>query len=127
MKFYIASAFTIYYFVGILPFWCEKLWMRYINRMWSVFWFIEFNVQFRIAARFFFSLLHTERSLYFHLLCIAFAVVFALIPMFLFELTVSLSYIHSLLFIYLFFFLLQINLIILFDQSIQRQTKSTNK
>lgn len=34
----------------------RKLWMRYINRMWNVFWFIEFNVQFRICIRFFFLL-----------------------------------------------------------------------
>lgn len=96
--------------------------------MYFVFWFIEFNVQFRICSA---SLPPP------HLLCIAFGsgfVLFTFFFVFLFSRssTFCLAFAICYLFVFvsLFFFLsilLQINLIILFDQSIQRQTNSTNK
>lgn len=129
---YRASAFTIYYLVGIRPFNCSAKTVNALHKsnVKCILYFDSSNLTFNLGfARFLCPP---------HLLCIAFGsgfVLFTLFFVFLFSRssTFCLAFAICYLFVFvslLFFFLsilLQINLIILFDQSIQRQTNSTNK
>lgn len=95
--------------------------------MYFVFWFIEFNVQFRICS------VSLPPSLTLHCIWLRFCFIYFFF-VFLFSRSSTFCLVFAIcylfVFVSLFFFLsilLQINLIILFDQSIQRQTNSTNK
>lgn len=127
---YRASAFTIYYLVGIRPFNCSAKTVNALHKsnVKCILYFDSSNLTFNLG---FARLLCPP-----HLLCIAFGSGFVLFTFFVFLFSRSSTFClvfaicYLFVFVSLFFFLsilLQINLIILFDQSIQRQTNSTNK